>query len=240
MKTDILAPIRGLIFGVLFLLVWQISGIKLGLLGVAIFFVIVILATASVSIATLIEIKIIILAIFILLVVFLPILHLFAYNIGRVEDFDDNKISKGYSISGDCRIQQRALFVDGDCKISKRIKIKNPWISFKVISGRGTIYTTFVDNGPTEVGYRDINFYPISVSATLPREYYARIEWVREKKRYCPVAYLGEEGVISSCLLREPKEREFTVVVKIRGKLIIDDLESPYGAVKWKLNPFSK
>jgi len=256
--------IKGIIFGIFFLIAWQISKISLGLWGIVIFLAIILLtiflskkmppptptpaiARAKSVLGTILTIAVAILAIYAFLVISIPLFKGFAYGLNSPEGFEDN--STPYTISGNCRIiEQEELFVDGNCVITRSLVDDNPWIVFPISvpdNEKVKITTVFYDSDG-----RTVNFKPMVIDSSAT-EYRAEIKWAPEAiesrgiGNYFPVASVGltngKEVKETACSLGSGKleTKKYMIKTVISGFAFIDDLESPYGSIEWKLNPFS-
>lgn len=182
-------------------------------------------------------------AIYVLLVVFVPILSAFVYAWNSPEGFEDD--ATPYDISGNCHIEEEELFVNGNCTITRSLTDDSPWIAFRIsVPDVGDKYvkitTVFYDNSG-----RAVNFEPVVIDASA-KKYSARIEWIMHGRNggggnYFPVASVSiknskeEKKMACSLGSGKMKTKDYEIKTVISGFAFVDDLESPYGSIKWKI-----
>jgi hypothetical protein len=195
MANGFAAIIKGLIFGVIFLIIWQIAKINIGIWGIVIFFAIILLTillsvfsissklpTAKSALGPIVW-TIVILAICIGLIAIF-------YTTGD-EDFKSGGPKKGYSYTGNYTIENEALEFSETLLISNKADRTYNGYGLYVLQGKGTVKITVENYEFPEISFSENTKIKVGLK-TLGTSYSRKPQvWVNDRRTDYPATIIN-------------------------------------------------
>ena len=206
------------------------SWITLIVIFVAIFLLTFIVFSGSVSkklsIATVISVLFLVLAIFSGLVeTDLGEVNDPRYVFDPIENFNNDTVEsfRGYDIEGNYTEKNNALHIVGTCVITRNTSAKQPWIAFDA-SGGGLVNVDILDNNLPDYGYDNFKSGQVVITKDK-RNYYFKVKgdfyYFYINNNFAESFGIAEGG-------REGRERTYrlTITSKTSEGVLIDNIES--------------